>query len=732
MDKAIIPGTFRANVPTETVPRVRFCRYVLRVTSGNSTVKRVLLVLAPSAGTQGTILVASRDGTIKRVLEISKLHALSMYVKPNHKHITLVFGMQFPEPPLKIELKPTEDNPTHPSPNEITTHINHIRRTTGLTPLELQTSTNDANFGDMKGMVVSAADFLENGKKRIENKDYMRERRQSRQQSVSTQPPPKVEVEEEAVKKLVFDEEYEKTLDEKINQIQQRMEKSREEIAKMKYLASEPPETETLMEAAEDSSADANSTHHKDHDDDGEPPFDISADPTISYNSSNSGHEPSSPDEHAVKKLLSSPYPIRRKAQKSLPRGVHWQDLDFKTRMQAVQEAASKKVNIIRNVGEPLGIKVSSSMILTKVDPLSCSAEAGLDKYVGYEIVQLNGVPVSSTQDIAQNQSTLMQFSLVDPTGLVDEGDSRNRCCKNCASWVAEGFAYCTECGHPASRKKKLRKRTNKPLISASKEIAGELVRAPPHLPRKANVKAVGLGQNDARQQTLKSLQQATYSDIIRKDVIAGYLKSITSQYELISSSSDHSSDRAGRHGHGERHLWGKSAKISKHPFETHLNRLLTISSDITTEIARLKELSKSIESGELFAHLERYKLHLHIEKDLLHRWLAGIARSKGATGDPRKKNCVKRLFVRNWLRDVRAANPPKVVVPKPVILVPKPVVESVEPPREVDQRSKVDTRSRASSVSCSTSASRSHRVVKKDRRPSLIADDEFVSVTRQ
>ena len=104
MSNAIIPGTFKTYIPPETVPRVRFCRYVLRVTSGNSTVKRVLLILSPSAGSQGTILVAARDGTIKRVLEINKIKNLSIYSKPKQKHMTVVFGAEFPEQPLKIEL----------------------------------------------------------------------------------------------------------------------------------------------------------------------------------------------------------------------------------------------------------------------------------------------------------------------------------------------------------------------------------------------------------------------------------------------------------------------------------------------------------------------------------------------------------------------------------------------------------------------------------------------------
>ena len=614
-----------------------------------------------------------------------------------------------------------------------------------MTSLAVENADPETNFGDMRGIVVSAADFLEAGKRRIETRDFLDERRPSVTQEHSTTVAPVVE--ETAVQKLVIDEEYEKTINEKILQIKQRRERVRDEITKIKYLALEPPEAETLMEAAEDSSAEAASNQNLRDDDDRDTQIDISLDPTnVSSNSGDQDQEHSSADD-AAKKFLSVPYGLRRKAQKSLPRGVHWQDLDFNSRMQAVNESASKRVNVIRNSGEPLGIKVSGGMVLSKVEPHSCSAEAGLEKYIGWEITHLNGVPISSTNEIARNSSTLMQFSLVEPAVIAGKTKRLGKCGK-CGSWIAERFSFCVECGNPLRRKKRMRKKTNKPLLAASKEIESELIRAPPHLPHKANVKAVGVGNDNATEQrTLLALQRATYSDIIRKDVIAEYLKSITTQYEVISSpSSNHSSDRACRHGHGERRLWGKTSAIRNHPFETYLTELLTMSPDISSEITRLKELSKVLESGEIFAHLERYKLHLSIECDLIHRWLAGIARSKGATGDPRKKSSVKRKIVKEWLADVKKANPPPpprpppcrhIVIPKPIVIEKKPktpILTKIETPLneplpvqdEVSRNGSAFSRASSSTMSASQFTSS-----KSLRRLSLIPDENFVAVVQ-
>ncbi|KAJ9471981.1 hypothetical protein DIPPA_05390 [Diplonema papillatum] len=365
--------------------------------------------------------------------------------------------------------------------------------------------------------------------------------------------------------------------------------------------------------------------------------------------------------------LAMIPKAVHALAASALPPGMAWDRLSDTVKLQVLQSVSSEEVMIYKDRTEPFGFRVASDMTITLVLPNTAAHRAGMDRLVGTVLTHINGNPIESLADITQDLPSPIRLIVIDPTTLCPPRCVTSRACVNCFEMLADDYVFCTLCGThregkavvvgTARGQKAVRKQIRSGLggrghvvlsknVEASTAAAVLAAREPPTQPPAINQGEL-TGQFAKRAQNLNRLAFLYLGD---QDMVAEYFQSILDECESIKTTSSHGSDKAGRHGPGERRMWGKRGRVAAHPFSHVFDQLLVEKDDAAGEAERLSVYAAAVESGNLAEYWERYVTHLRIERNILKRFLVGCVRSKGATADPRRKVRRKRAMVARWL----------------------------------------------------------------------------------
>ena len=366
-------------------------------------------------------------------------------------------------------------------------------------------------------------------------------------------------------------------------------------------------------------------------------------------------------EDECRRRVLRVPYAQLRRAEACAAPGVLWNDLSFQQRWRLVGAAFSRDVTIRRNdcLG-PLGIRHNTRGLVTAVEVGSPAAEAqgqAAHSFVGSTVTRVDHRPFTPAA-LQKAEGFSVVVALFHPRNLqraayeVQTGPA----CPKCGRPSAANRRFCGECGaglqpETAGRGGGGGGGGGGAVAAFSAEFIEELSAPPPQPP------CVVGGFDEEMVREIEGLHEAAVRAIVERDMMAEYTRATQREVMAIPPRrEDASHNKAARMAPAERRLWGRGKRLPDHPCMPRLRRCMQHrSDDPQEEVQRLRRLAQGLESGELHTDLERYALHLSAEKHALQRWLAGTARSAGATGDPRVKRLRKHTEVLAWVQAVEA-----------------------------------------------------------------------------
>ena len=386
-----------------------------------------------------------------------------------------------------------------------------------------------------------------------------------------------------------------------------------------------------------------------------------------SYAASDVGSDDSAPSltittEHEAHEALHLlPYRLLRQAERCLKPGVLWEALPFLHRFHAVQAYLSEDITIEKAPYKPLGINITAPNIIRSVTIGSAAQSAGIGRFRGCKIMCVNGEAFE--ERLLGVHAAVVTLSILGH-GMIKKAMLQriDEPCPSCGNeLLLPSDEYCTQCGVKIGTTpiEKIPVVTavpqRKPLLRAAEAIHGSTMWEQPPM-----LRGTFSGMDVAR---IGVMQDTALFEEVQRNVVGDYIKAIQSEQAPVSPRSSTSNNKAARLGKAERRLWGKRCKLLPHPYHSRLMDAGKRQNNAEKEIARLNTAISTIKSGQYAADLERYRLHLRVERNVLKRWLCGVTRGQGATGDPRDKLAKNREMVSQWIPRLEAPERDDVLV---------------------------------------------------------------------